>query len=228
MSRQAFEQQRQELKISLIELGKAVEQTIIDGMQALKTSDDAIAPALIAGNAEINRRRFEIEQQAYELIATQPPLAGDLPEILAVLLIAVELQRIADHSRNLAETVIPMKAQPALKPPMSILRLAELCEEMLIEALDAFRRNDLALGRSVAEHDDELDELNKQIFRQVMVLLMENHRTVGQVMNWLSVGHNLGRIADRITNIGERVIYAATGRPEAWNVEPPQSKRARV
>jgi phosphate transport system protein len=217
MSRKNFEKQLGDLKKSVLRLGALTLQTIADGVDALKTRDRVIAQSLIDRDGEINRLRYEIEERSYELMATQQPLAGDLREIIAVLLVAIELERIADHSKNLGEIVFHMGAEPLLKPLVDIPRMADICGDMLSLSLDAFLQNDPELGRAVAKRDDELDELYKQIFRELMTFVMEDPRTVTRALNLLFAAHNLERIGDRITNIGERVIYAATGRLEELN-----------
>jgi phosphate transport system protein len=221
MPRDTFEKQVNDLKKTLLDLGTLTAQTIADGVDALKTRDRVMAQSLIARDTEINRMRYDIEERAYGLIATQQPLASDLREIIAVLLVAIELERIADHSKNLGEIVIRMSDEPLLKPLIDIPRMAKICESMLSQSLEAFVQNDPALGRAVAQRDDELDELYKQIFRELMTFVMEDPRTVTRALNLLFAAHNLERIGDRITNIGERVIYAATGRLEEINVEAP-------
>ncbi len=218
--RDTFEKQLLDLKADLLRLGTVTERTIADGVDALKTRDRVLAQSLIDHDDEINRMRYNIEERSYELIATQQPLASDLREILSILLIAIELERIADHSKNLGEIVIHMGNEPLLKPLIDIPRMAETCESMLKQSLDAFSRNDAELGRAVCGRDDEIDNLYKQVFRELMTYVMEDSKTVNRAMNLLFAAHNLERIGDRITNIGERVIYAATGRLEELNIGP--------
>jgi phosphate transport system protein len=219
MPRNTFEGQMSSLRTQLLELGKDAGQTILGGVEALKTRDRVLADAIIAHDNDINRVRYDIEEHCYELIATQQPLASDLREIISILLIAIELERIADHSKNLAEIVIYMGDEPLLKPLIDIPRMAESCQQMLDQALDAFVRKDAELGRLICKRDDEIDQLYQQIFRELLTYMMGDPRTVNRAMNLLFAAHNLERIGDRITNIAERVIYAATGRLEELNVE---------
>jgi phosphate transport system protein len=221
MPRDTFERQVRELKTQLLDLGLVVERTIRDGVEALKTRDHTMAEALIEHDREINRLRYKIEEESYDLIATQQPLASDLREIMSILLIAIELERIADHAKNLGEIVIHMGNEPLLKPLIDIPRMGEICQDMLRQSLDAFSRNDAELGRAVCGRDDEIDQLYVQIFRELISFVVEDSRTVTRALNLLFAAHNLERIGDRVTNIGERVIYAATGRLEELNVEAP-------
>jgi len=220
MPRETFFHSLEELKAQLLELGSRANRTIADGVTALKTRDRVLAQALIQGDAELNRLRYDIEENCYRMIATQQPMASDLREIISILLVAIELERIADHSKNLGEIVIFMGDEPLLKPLIDIPRMADLCQEMLTQALEAFARNDAELARVICSRDDEIDNLYKQVFRELLTYVMEDARTVSRALNLLFAAHNLERIGDRITNIGERVIYAATGRLEELNVEP--------
>ena len=219
MPRDSFEKQLTGLKNKLGELGVLTSHTIVDGVEALKARDRVMAESLIARDKEINRLRYAIEEQAYELMATQQPLASDLREIIAVLLIAIELERIADHAKNLGEIVIHMGDEPLLKPLIDIPRMADLCQSMLAQSLDAFAHRDAEAGRAVCNRDDEIDQLYQQIFRELLLFMLEDARTVTRAMNLLFAAHNLERIGDRITNIGERVIYAATGKLEELNTQ---------
>lgn len=221
MPRDTFGGQLADLKNRLLQMGLDVGRTIADGVEALKTRDRTLAEALIAHDADLNRIRYDIEEQCYELIATQQPLASDLREIISILLIAIELERIADHSKNLGELVIHMGDEPLLKPLIDIPRMAEITQSMLQQSLDAFSRNDAKMGRAVCNRDDEIDQLYQQVFRELLTYVMEDPRTVNRALNLLFAAHNLERIGDRITNIGERVIYAATGRLEELNIERP-------
>ncbi len=218
MPRDTFGSQLTTLKHDLLQLGLDATQTIGQSVDALKARDRALANTIIAHDDEINRLRYDIEERSYELIATQQPLASDLREIISILLIAIELERIADHAKNLAEIVIYMGDEPLLKPLIDIPRMAELLQDMLQHALDAFARNDADLGRAVCSEDDQIDNLYTQIFRELLTYIMQDPHTVSRALNLLFAAHNLERIGDRITNIGERVIYAATGKLEELNV----------
>ena len=218
MPRETFNEQLAKLKQDALQLGADATRTISTGVDALKVRDQVIAHAMIEHDRELNRARYNIEERCYTLIATQQPLAGDLREIITILLIAIELERIADHAKNLAEIVIHMGNEPLLKPLIDIPRMAEVDQEMLTQVLDAFARNDSDLALRVARRDDEVDALYVQVFRELLTYAIQDPKTVQRALNLLFAAHNLERIGDRITNIAERVIYMVTGKLEEINV----------
>ncbi len=223
MPRNAFEIQLSALKNQVLDLGVEAGRAIAEGVEALKMRDRVLARAVIERDAEINRARYEIEEGCYTLIATQQPLASDLRELLSILLIAIELERIADHGKNLAEIVERMGDEPLLRPLVDIPRMSELTQKMLEQALEAFARNDPEMARAAIEMDDQMDNLYVQVFRIMMTFVLEDPRLVPRALNLLFAAHNLERAADRVTNIGERVIYAATGQLEELNVDHPST-----
>ncbi len=218
MPRDTFNEQLAKLKLEVLQLGADTTRTIGTGVDALKVRDQMIARAMIEHDRELNRRRYEIEERCYTLIATQQPLAKDLREIISVLLVAIELERIADHSKNLAEIVIHMGNEPLLKPLIDIPRMADLCQQMLTQVLDAFTRNDPDQALQAARRDDELDALYVQVFRELLTYASQDPHAAQRALNLLFAAHNLERIGDRITNIAERVIYMTTGKLEEINV----------
>jgi phosphate transport system protein len=219
MPRNTFESELARLKLQLLDYGARVTSVIGEGMETLKTRDRALAEAIIQDDEQLNKTRYDLEEQCFVLLATQSPMAHDLRDIVSILLIAIELERIADHAKNLAEITIFMGTEPLLKPLVDLPRMAELSQLMLGRALDAFARGDPEQAEAVAAMDDEVDNLYKQVFRELMSYIVEDPRSVTRALNLLFAGHNLERIGDCITNIAERVIYASTGRLEELNVQ---------
>ena len=219
MPRTTFESELSQLKVQLLEYGTRVETVIGEAMESLKTRDRTLAEAIIQNDHALNKTRYEIEEQCYFLMATQSPMAHDLREILSIQLIAIELERIADHAKNIAEITIYLGNEPLLKPLIDLPRMAFISQEMLHGALDAFARNDPVKAKEIADRDDEVDNLYKQVFRELMSYIVEDPRTVTRALNLLFAGHNLERIGDCVTNIAERVIYATTGKLEELNVQ---------
>ncbi len=211
MVREAFERELQHLQDEILVLGSMVETALTESVNVLKRQDLEAAERLVAGDRFINQKRFEIEQAALILIATQQPMAGDLRVIAAVLEISTELERMGDYAKGIATITLMIGKQPFIKPLIDIPRMAEKARDMLHRALDAFARQDVELARSIPAEDDEVDALYNQIYRELMTYVMSDPRNIDQANHLLWVAHNLERTADRVTNICERVIFTVTG-----------------
>ncbi len=211
MVRQTFERELQRLQDEVLVLGSMVENALIESVEILKRRDLEGARRLIAGDRLINEKRFAIEADALALIATQQPMAGDLRTLAAILEIVTELERMGDYAKGIARINLMMGEKPLLKPLIDIPRMAEKARDMLHRSLDAFVRRDVALARAIPAEDDEVDALYNQVYRELLIFIMSDPRTIDQATYLLWVAHNLERTADRVTNICERVIFTVTG-----------------
>ena len=212
MVRQVFQEQIRELLEDLLEMGQMVADSINSAIQALVKQDEDLAQWVIDYDDEINSFQYDIDEKCLVLIATQQPMAGDLRAILSVSNIAAELERIGDYSEGIARLALKLAGRPLLKPLIDIPRMAEEGRRMLMTALEAFARQDVEAARQVGMADDTVDALYDQVYRELLVYMMEDPRTITQATYLLWVAHNLERIADRTTNIAERVIFLESGR----------------
>jgi len=212
MVRQVFQEQIRELLEDLLEMGQMVADSINSAIQALAKQDEEMAQWVIDYDDEINSFQYDIDEKCLVLIATQQPMAGDLRAILSVSNIAAELERIGDYSEGIARLALKLAGRPLLKPLIDIPRMAEEGRRMLMTALEAFARQDVEAARQVGIADDTVDALYDQVYRELLVYMMEDPRTITQATYLLWVAHNLERIADRTTNIAERVIFLDSGR----------------
>jgi phosphate transport system protein len=195
-----------------------VESAIERGVQALKDRDVELARQIIADDLKINRKRYDIEEKCLELIATQQPLAGDLRTIVSVLYIIVDLERMGDHAEGIAKIAVMLADEPPLKPYIDIPRMAEISTRMLAGSLEAFKNRDADRARSVCDEDDEVDGLYDQVYRELLTFMLQDPRTIQRATYLIWVAHNLERIADRVTNLCERVVYLVEGKVEELNV----------
>ncbi len=218
MPRTSFERHLHELQDDVLILGSMVEKAISRSIEALKKRDLELAKQVIAADREIDLKRYEIEEKCTELISTQQPMASDLRIIIAVLYIIVDLERIADHAGGIAKIAIMIGDEPPLKPLIDIPRMAERATDMLHRSLDAFVEHDADAARKISAEDDEIDSLYDQVFRELLVFMMEDARTVTRATRLIWVAHNLERTADRVTNICERVVFTVTGKIEEMEV----------
>jgi phosphate transport system protein len=212
--RSAFDQELQNLRDNVLRLGSMVDAAIKQSIQALKEQNQTLAQQIIADDENINQLRFKIEEDCLSLIARQQPAARDLRFIVAAMNIVLDLERMADHAAGIATIVVRMGSQPLLKPLIDLPRMAQISQDMLRASLDAFVTEDDKAAMDIPPRDEEVDQLYNQIFRELITYMIEDPRTVTRAMYLLFCAHNVERIADRVTNICERVAFVATGRME--------------
>ncbi|HLC28945.1 MAG TPA: phosphate signaling complex protein PhoU [Dehalococcoidia bacterium] len=218
MTRTAFERQLVEVQEDMLVMAGMVETAIERGIEALKTRNVNLAQQIIEDDLNINKRRYEAEDKCLELIATQQPLASDLRTIVSVLHITVDLERMGDHAEGIAKIALMLADEPPLKPYIDIPRMAQVGIDMLMGSLEAFKNRDAARARAICDQDDEVDALYEQVYRELLTFMINDPHTIQRATYLIWVAHNLERIADRVTNICERVVYLVEGRIEEMNV----------
>ena len=218
MTRSVFEKQLAEVQEDMLVMAGMVQEAIAQGVEALKTRNVEQARRVIANDIAINDKRYETEDKCIELISLQAPLASDLRTIIAVLHITVDLERMGDHAEGIARIVLMLADEAPLKPYIDIPRMAQIAIEMMEGALEAYKQRDTALARRIIDRDDEVDELYDQLYRELLMFMIEERGTIQRATYLIWVAHNLERIADRVTNICERVVYLVEGKIHDLNV----------
>lgn len=217
MPRTHFDQELTGLRHDILDLGSRAEQAIRRAMESLRRRDLALARQVVDEDYDINRRRFQIEDDAVNMIATQQPMASDLRTIVAAIHIATELERIADHAEGIARISL-MLAEQTLPPLGRLSEMADLGIDMMHRSLTAFIERDVALANAVCATDDDLDALYDGNYAEVIGRMLMEPQMAKVLTYQLWTAHNLERIGDRATNICERVVYLVTGRMEEANV----------
>lgn len=212
--RKEFSDHLREVKDQVLSMGSMVEKSLARSIEALKNRDLTLAHQIIANDAKINEKRFEIENDCINLIATQQPVASDLRVVVAVLNIIIELERIGDYAEGIAKIVIMIGDEPPLKPLVDIPRMNDIIVEMIKNGLDAFIKSDIKMATQVISMDSTVDSLYDQIFRELLTFMMADPKTINRATRLIWVAHNLERAADRATNICERVVFTVTGKME--------------
>lgn len=219
MPRSDFDRHLRLLEDDILMLGSMVEKAIAASLDALQRRDFDAAREVVDGDDHIDNKRFEIEDKCINLIATQQPLATDLRVIIALLHITQELERMGDYAEGVAKIGIRMGDEPPLKPLIDIPRMADKSASMLRRSLDALVNRDVVAAQIVVNDDDEVDALYEQVYRELLTYMIEDPHTIRRATYLIWVAHDLERIADRATNIAERVIFLVTGRfPESTPV----------
>ena len=210
--RTTFHRRLREIQNDVLAMGSMVEKALDHSVEALKKRDLKLAQQVIEQDRKINQKRFEIEENCVELIATQQPMASDLRSIVSVLSITTELERIGDHGEGIAKIVLMIGDEPPLKPLIDIPRMAEKTIDMLRRSLDAFVNRDIETAKRIVSEDDEVDLLYTQVFRELLSFMVEDPKTITRATRLVWVAHNLERSADRVTNICERAVFNVTGK----------------
>ncbi len=218
MAREQFTRELQGVQEEMLAMSSMVEEAITRSVNALKSRDPALAQSVIDGDAKINKQRFNIEEACLLLIATQQPIASDLRIVAAVLNVITDLERMGDHAEGIAKIAILIGDEPPLKPLIDIPRMSDITCDMLHRSLDAFMSRDAKSARQIAEEDDTVDQLYEQVYRELLTFMMADPGTINRATHLLWVAHNLERIADRVTNICERVVFLTTGKMQEFNV----------
>lgn len=211
MPREGFARQLRELQETVLMLGSMAAKAVDRSIAALKERNASLAEAVIANDRQIDELSSSIEERALLLIATQQPLASDLRVIAAVLAINGELERIGDYAEGIAKLTLLSLDEPPLKPLIDLPRMASLALEMLHRSLDAFIAHDGASAQTIWREDDVIDALRDQIYRELLTYMIADPTTITRATHLLWITHNLERIADRVTNICERISYLVTG-----------------
>jgi phosphate transport system protein len=219
-SRTTFHRELEQLQDEVVVLGSMVEKATLRAVDALRERDVSAARVIEAEDSLVNRKRFEIEEAALLLIATQQPMASDLRRLAAIVHIVTDLERMGDYAAGIARICIDIGDEPLIKPLIDIPRMANLATSMLRRSLDAFIERDVAAAEAIAREDDQVDSLYHQVYRELIMLMLANPRTIDQATHLLWVAHNLERVADRVQNICERVAFVVTGRMQEFSRGP--------
>ncbi|PKB82589.1 MAG: phosphate transport system regulatory protein PhoU [SAR202 cluster bacterium Io17-Chloro-G9] len=211
MLRADFDRSLNQLQEELLELGRMVERAIIKSMDALEQRDLTASFEVVQDDELINQQRFKLEEDSIDLIATQQPLAVDLRTLVAVLQIAVELERMGDYAEGIGKVGLIIGDEPLFKPIEELHQMSAHAIDMLRRSLQAWVERDTVAAKRVWEDDDKVDLLYDQVCRDLLSGMAEEPRTIQPATHLLWVAHDLERMADRATNIAERVIFVVTG-----------------
>ncbi len=220
MERQ-FDQELNILKENLLKMASLTEEAIAKSIKALVERDPAMAQEVIDNDKEINRLEIEINNHCLKLLALKQPLAMDLRFITSTMKIIGHLERIADQAVNVSQRSLELIKEPLLKPLIDLPRMARLAEKMVRDSIEALINNNPSLAKQVCQEDDLVDNLNDQIFRELLTYMLEDPKTIKRAVELILVGRYLERIADLATNISEEVVYIINGE----NIKIPEEEK---
>lgn len=211
MTRTRFHQNLDDLKEKLLVMAGMAEQAIQRAIEAYRVGDLSICDLVVRSEPAINRIEREIDQMALDLLAMEQPMAIDLRFILAVIKINADLERVGDQAVNIAERVRDLQSLADVDLPVDIPKLANLAAAMIRRALQAFIDADAVLAEKVLLMDDEVDELNRSVYRTLTGWIQQRPDCASRALNVLVIARNLERVGDHATNIAEDVIFWVRG-----------------
>jgi phosphate transport system protein len=217
--RESFRKHIKDMESRVVAMSTTVEAAILSSVKALKDRNLEEAKKIIRDDALINKQRWKLEEDCINLIAMQQPVASDLREIVTVLSIVTDLERMGDHAEGLAKIVLLLGKDEPVETFTYISEMAEKSVNMLRKSIDAFIRRDAKAAEAICAMDDNVDALNDKIYNEMIQYMIQQPKTVTRATYQIWAAHNLERIADRVTNICERTVYLATGTmPKSSNI----------
>jgi phosphate transport system protein len=215
--RRTFEEQLQTAKDDVLRLGAMVESQLQQAGQALLTRDVELADRVRWADADVNELQRQVNLTIASVIARQGPMARDLRELLSLYHAAAELERMGDYATNIAKLAQQLASEPELPIFPQIPRMEQLCREQLRDAMRALVDISEEEARAVCARDDEIDHLYNSVYEDALDVMESSPDRARQATHMLFAAHHLERLGDRVTNIGEDVVFLATGRIEDLN-----------
>ena len=206
------EEELKHLNGQLLQMAGLVETSIRDSIRSLTERDSELARKVIEEDHKINTYDVKIDEECIRLIALKQPMGKDLRFITTAMKITTDLERIADNAVNISERALELNEEPLLKPYIDIPRMREVAQGMVRDAIDAFVNEDKRLALDVIMRDDEVDDLNDMVLKELMFIMTQDPSTVYRAMKVSYVSKYLERIADHATNIAEMVVYMVEGK----------------
>lgn len=215
--RENFEKNLEELKSKITEMGELSIIALEKSVKALKTQDVEIAIKTIEGDTAIDKLEVEINQFAIWIMAKEAPISRDLREIIGVLKISSEIERIADFAVNIAKSTIKIGQTTSLLEITHVEKMKDISIEMLRKALQSFLEENMVLAKEVGDLEDEVDQCSRENYKKLTTYLSEHPEETNQLVQLLFVNRYLERTADHITNIAESAAYLIKGQIYDFN-----------
>lgn len=201
------------LKKELIFYATLVEDMIAKSMKGLlERKKDLLTSVIEEDENRSDNYDSELDEMCMNIIAQFEPKARDLRSVMMIYKINKDLERMADHGVNIAESSLYLISQPPLKPLIDIPRMANMAGLMLKDSISSFINEDVILAKDVCLRDNAVDELWEQIFRELVTFMISDPRNIERALHLIRISHNLERVADLSTNIGEDVIFIVQGK----------------
>jgi len=211
MHKRLIEGNLNQIRDKLLVMGGAAEKAIMLSMRALEERDSSLAERVIREDDAIDVMELELDQMCVDVLVLKQPAASDLRFVISVARTAPMVERIADHTVNIAKHVLTLNNEPQFEVGLDLARMFSTVQEMLIDGLDSFTSGDPDKARATIERDDEVDSLYDLFYSELITAMGRDSSLVERGVQWLFVIKHLERIADYVTNICEQIVYMARG-----------------
>ncbi len=205
------------INVEIIRMGTLIEKALEETIEALVKQDVELAQKIIKGDDKFDQMEIDIESKCISAIATQQPVATDLREILSVLKIVTDLERIADHCQDISKITIDLANKVYVKPLIDIPKMAKEVRKMIKMTIDCYIDQDVDKARVICKDDDIVDDYFRTIFKDLEIIMKDKPEEIKQCMDFLMIAKYLERMADHATNIAEWVIFSVEGRHFSGN-----------
>jgi len=199
------------LKDMILLMGYHAQQMIADSIRALTEGRSSIAREVILRDETLDQLEVDVDRLCHEIFALQHPLAGDLRIVTTAFKIVRDIERIGDIAVNIAERVNELLLEPRVEWVSALQIMAQLVQRNLSLSLDALVSSDDSAALKVIEGDQEIDDLNEQIFRELLIYMMEDPNNVPRCLKLIFIAKHLERVGDHATNIAEMILFMIRG-----------------
>ena len=206
-----FNDELPDLRDNLINMSKLVKDSLQQAIESLVNKDQQLAQQVIDNDEEIDLLNLDIEEQCLQLIALKHPVSKKLRVITSAMKAISELERVGDRAANIAGASQYLSSKARVKPLIDIPRMAEIAQTMLQESLEAYLSGNVVLAKTVWKKDKLVDQINQQIFRELLTFMLEDPHTISRGIHLIFIADNLERIGDHAANLAERVVYIVNG-----------------
>ncbi len=207
----AFDDDMDEIRGLIAEMGARAEAAVISAIKALRDHDSDLAVKTRAEDKVIDHLETEVERLVVRTIALRAPMADDLRELIAALKMSAVIERIGDYAKNIAKRVPQMEGKMPPNAPEQLGRMGDIVVEMIRNAMDAYAKRDIDLARAVSVRDDDVDQLNKDLFVDFVAYVAKNPKNATEVAHLLFTAKNLERIGDHTTTVAQMIYFTETG-----------------
>jgi phosphate transport system protein len=221
-----FDAELESLRSQLLRMGETAIRQVRDAIKALVEGNPSLADQVIAADDELDRLEVEIDNEAIRYMNLRAPVATELRLVIVGMKASHDLERVGDEASNIAKRAIRLSAEPPLKPYIDIPRMANIATEMLRGALDCFLTGDADQALAICKRDAEVDEINRQLYRELTSFMIENPGTISRALEIMFISKSIERIADHATNIAEEVIYLVRAKDVRHTSEVKKSESA--